>query len=77
MLGNDTDYYLHIVTVDIVFLSSMPADALTLLDDMLILDPERRITAQAALDNPWLKSIKSCVCLELVSHFVMCSRYVV
>ncbi|KAJ8680042.1 hypothetical protein QAD02_015829 [Eretmocerus hayati] len=37
--------------------SFMPAQALDLLDKMLELDPERRITAADALKSPWLKNI--------------------
>lgn len=39
---------------DFVF---MPTSALELLDKMLELDPERRITAEDALKSPWLKNI--------------------
>ncbi|KAJ8722297.1 hypothetical protein PYW08_004699 [Mythimna loreyi] len=35
----------------------MPPHALTLLDRMLELDPERRVTADDALKSPWLKNI--------------------
>ncbi|XP_045474588.1 cyclin-dependent kinase 12 isoform X2 [Harmonia axyridis] len=39
---------------DFVF---MPASALELLDKMLELDPEKRISAEDALKSPWLKNI--------------------
>ncbi|XP_023312557.1 cyclin-dependent kinase 12-like [Anoplophora glabripennis] len=45
---------------DFVF---MPASALDLLDKMLELDPDKRITAEDALKSPWLKNINP----ELIS----------
>lgn len=66
----------ELMTILIIFIYlcvcdfSMPADALTLLDEMLILDPARRITAQRALENPFLLNSTSCVALEYV--FLMC-----
>ena len=37
--------------------SSLPADALDLLDCMLTLDPSKRITSAHALEHPFLKDV--------------------
>lgn len=38
--------------------SNMPDLALDLLDQILLLDPKKRISAEAALEHPWFKSVK-------------------
>ena len=47
----------------------MPATALDLLDKMLELDPEKRITAADALKSPWLKNINP----ETYVLFILCN----
>lgn len=38
--------------------SKLPTLALDLLDNMLLLDPKKRISAEAALEHEWFKSVK-------------------
>lgn len=56
-LSNVSGHRLYIFDLNVFVYFRLPKSALDLLDEMLILDPSRRISCKDALKHPFLRDI--------------------